>query len=84
MLLKRLTNLDKTIELHKFFDGSHPDMLGTYLAASVLYASIYKRDPTLIGYDYFGTISPDDRDFLQKVAKSTVEKYYNIKLYSNK
>ena len=72
--------LDKTIELHKFFDGSHPDMLGTYLAASVLYASIYKKDPTLIDYDYFGAINNEDREFLQKVAKSTVEEYYKIKL----
>ena len=75
--------LDKSIELHKFFDGSHPDILGTYLAASVLYASIYKKDPTLINYDYFGTVNAKDRDFLQKVAKTTVEEYYNIKLYGS-
>ena len=75
--------LDKTIELHKFFDGSHPDILGTYLAASVLYASIYKKDPTLIDYDYFGAINDKDREFLQKVAKTTVEEYYNIKLYGS-
>ena len=75
--------LDKTIQLHKFFDGSHPDLLGTYLAASVLYASIYKKDPTLIDYDYFGAINDKDREFLQKVAKSTVEEYYNIKLFGS-
>ena len=75
--------LDESIELHKFFDGSHPDVLGTYLAASVLYASIYKKDPTLIDYDYFGAINVKDRDFLQKVAKNTVEEYYNIKLYGS-
>ena len=75
--------LDKTIQLHKFFDGSHPDILGTYLAASVLYASIYKKDPTLIDYDYFGAINDKDREFLQKVAKSTVEEYYNIKLFGS-
>ena len=72
--------LDQTIQLHKFFDGSHPDMLGTYLAASVLYASIYKRDPTLIKYDYFGTINKKDKEFLQQVAKQTVEEYYSLKL----
>ena len=75
--------LDESIELHKFFDGSHPDILGTYLAASVLYASIYKKDPTLIDYDYFGTVNAKDRDFLQNVAKTTVEEYYNIKLYGS-
>ena len=75
--------LNQTVQLHKSFDGSHPDMLGTYLAACVLYAAIYNRDPTLIDYHYFGTISHEDRDFLQKVAKNTVEEYYNIKLYSN-
>ena len=73
--------LDESIELHKFFDGSHPNMLGTYLAASVLYASIYKKDPTLIDYNYFGAINDKDREFLLKVAKGTVEEYYNIKLY---
>ena len=75
--------LDKTIELHKFFDGSHPDILGTYLAASVLYASIYKKDPTLINYNYFGAINDKDREFLQNVAKTTAEEYYNIKLYGS-
>jgi hypothetical protein len=55
-------------------------MLGTYLAASVLYASIYKRDPTLIKYDYFGTINKKDKEFLQQVAKQTVEEYYSLKL----
>jgi hypothetical protein len=72
--------LDKTIKLHKHFDGSHPDIHGTYLAASVLYASIYKKDPTLIHYDYFGAINQKDRGFLQNVAKSTVEEYFNIEL----
>ena len=75
--------LDETIELHKFFDGSHPDILGTYLAACVLYASIYKKDPTLIDYNYYGAINNKDRKFIQKVAKSTVEEYYNIKLYGS-
>jgi len=72
--------LDETIKLHKYFDDSHPDILGTYLAASVLYASIYKKDPTLIDYNYFGAINHKDREFLQKVAKSTVEEYFNIEL----
>ena len=37
-----------------------------------------KKDPTLIDYDYFGAISDKDRKFPQKVAKTTVEEYFNI------
>ena len=31
------------IKLHKYYDGSHPDILGTYLAACVLFSSITNK-----------------------------------------
>ena len=65
------------IKLHKTFDGTHPDLLGTYLAASVVFASIYKSSPVGLSYNYFGAISDDDRDFLQRVANDTVKDFFN-------
>ena len=68
------------IKLHKYYDGSHPDILGTYLAACVLYSSITNKSPINIKYDYFGKIKLDDKLFLQNIAHKTVEDFFNIKL----
>ena len=68
------------IVLHKEYDGSHPSLLGTYLAACVVFSSITHKSPLQIQYDYFGKIAEDDKKFLQKVAKNTVEDFYGIKL----
>jgi len=68
------------IKLHKYYDGSHPDILGTYLAACVLYSSITNKSPINIRYDYFGKINSDDKLFLQNIAHKTVEDFFNIKL----
>lgn len=64
------------IELHKPFDGSHPSMLGTYLASCVVYASVYGRPVADIQYDYFGAIDPDDARFLRSVADETVTAFF--------
>jgi len=64
------------IKLHKI-DGTHPDILGTYLAACVVYASIYKDNPVGISYDYNGVINPEDKLFLQNIAYETVQAYLN-------
>ena len=72
--------INPDIVLHKEYDGSHPSLLGTYLAASVVFASITHKSPLLIKYNYFGQISKADMKFLQKVAKDTVEDFYEIKL----
>ena len=69
-------NQKPTIKLHKI-DGTHPDILGTYLAACVVYASIYKDNPIGISYDYNGAINSEDKLFLQKIAHETVQKYFN-------
>ncbi|MEL1224578.1 MAG: DUF4886 domain-containing protein [Candidatus Neomarinimicrobiota bacterium] len=68
------------IELHKFFDGSHPSLLGTYLASCVVYSSITQRSPVGIKYDYFGQIDKADIDFLQSIAHDTVEEFFGISL----
>ena len=68
------------IKLHKYYDGSHPDILGTYLAACVLFSSITNKSPINIRYDYFGKINSDDKLFLQNIAHKTVEDFFNIKL----
>lgn len=64
------------IKLHKNFDGTHPDLLGTYLAACVVYASVYGKSPVRNAYDYFGKIGKEDAAFLQQVADDTVKKFF--------
>jgi hypothetical protein len=64
------------IKLQKQYDGSHPDLIGTYLAACVVYASLYDRSPVGNPYDYYGAIDKDTALFLQKVAEKTVRKFY--------
>ena len=62
--------------LHKSFDGSHPDLIGTYLAAATVFASIYGKSPVGNSYDYYGKIDKDMARFLQEVAQKTVTAYY--------
>jgi hypothetical protein len=68
------------MKLHKQFDGSHPDLIGTYLAASVVYASLYGKSPVGNPYDYYGKIDKETTAFLQKVAETTVNRYYGTTL----
>jgi hypothetical protein len=68
------------IELHKPFDGSHPSLLGTYLAACVVFASITHQSPLEISYNYYDEISNTDKTFLQEVAHKTVEDFFSIEL----
>ena len=68
------------IKLHKHYDGTHPNILGTYLAACVVFSSITHLSPLNIEYSYYGEINDIDKKFLQKIAKETVEDFYNIDL----
>ena len=63
------------IRLHKS-DGSHPSLLGTYLAACTVFSSIYGKSPIGINYDYFGEISKQDKIFLQEIASEATSMYY--------
>ncbi len=64
------------IELHKPFDGSHPSMLGTYLAACVVFASLYDMPAVELRYDYFGAVGEDDAVFLRAIADEVVRDFY--------
>jgi hypothetical protein len=64
------------IKLHKDFDGSHPELIGTYLAACTVYASVYGKSPVGNKYDYFGKIDREMAAFLQQVAADTVKTFY--------
>tara|TARA_B100001093_G_scaffold440491_1_gene441024 strand:- start:285 stop:1064 length:780 start_codon:yes stop_codon:yes gene_type:complete len=68
------------IQLHKHYDGTHPSLLGTYLAAAVVFSSITHISPKNIQYNYFDAISDSDIEFLQKIAHETVEDFYGIDL----
>lgn len=64
------------MKLQQDYDGSHPTLIGTYLAACTVYASIYGKSPVGNSYDYFGKIDKDTAAFLQRVAEDTVRKFY--------
>ena len=64
------------IKLQKDYDGSHPDLIGTYLAACVVYASLYGKSPVGNRYDYFGKVDRETAAFLQQVAADTVKSFY--------
>lgn len=64
------------LSLQKHYDGSHPNLLGTYLAACVTYASLYEKSPVGNSYDYYGAIDKKTAEFLQQVAWDTVVTYY--------
>jgi len=64
------------IVLHTDFDGSHPDILGTFLAACVTYASIYNKPCTGNSYNYFGRIAATDVAFLQQVGDEVVKRFF--------
>ena len=64
------------IVLHETFDGTHPSMLGTYLAACVVYQSIYGQSVTAADYDYFGEVDAESAAFLRRIADETVREFY--------
>lgn len=64
------------IKLQKDYDGSHPDKIGTYLAACVVYASLYEQSPVGNTYHMLEPIDADTAIFLQTVAWDTVKSFY--------
>jgi hypothetical protein len=51
-------------------DGSHPTVAGSYLAACVMYASIYQESPT--GASYRAGLARSEGRILQEIAKTVV------------
>jgi len=63
------------ITLHHL-DGTHPALLGTYLAACTVFASVFNESPVGLNYDYNGLVNPSDKLFLQEIAESTVRTFH--------
>ena len=59
--------INPSIRLH-LPDGTHPNMLGTYLASSTVFATLTDASPEGLEYDYMGRVNDNDKAFLQKVA----------------
>jgi len=55
--------------LHLYSQDGHPTVAGTYLAASVLYRTIFGRSPA--GNSYSPRISDEEKNFLQGIAAQT-------------
>lgn len=55
-------------------DKRHPSLAGTYLAACVTYASLFKRSP--VGLKYTAGLDPAIAAHLQAVAWDTVQDYF--------
>ena len=55
-------------------DKRHPTLIGTYLSACTIYASVYKKSP--VGNTYLAGIDPKNASFLQATAWETVQEYY--------
>ncbi|MGH1438498.1 MAG: DUF4886 domain-containing protein [Cellvibrionaceae bacterium] len=64
------------LALHKAHDHTHPNLLGTYLAACVVYSTLYQQACSGIDYDYFGNINKETVLFLQRVADETVAQFF--------
>ena len=58
---------DPKIKLHHP-DGTHPSMLGTYLGACVVFATLTDSNPVGLKYNYLDKVSDKDRIFLQQIA----------------
>ncbi len=71
---------DPSLRLHNLQDHSHPSLLGTYLAAATVYASLYGRSPVGNSYDAWRAVDPAVARFLQEVAHETVEDYLGVRL----
>lgn len=67
---------DPEIKLHNAQDHSHPSLLGSYLAAATVYATIYGKSPVGNAYDAYGQIDAKTAGFLQQVAEDTVRGFF--------
>jgi uncharacterized protein DUF4886 len=55
-------------------DKRHPSLMGTYLAACTVYASLFKKSP--VGVKYTAGLDETAAKFLQTVAWETVQDYF--------
>ncbi len=64
------------MKLHKAYDGSHPSLIGTYLAAATTFGAVYGRPTVGNSFDAFGEIDAATLKKLQQVADDTVKKFF--------
>ena len=57
-------------------DGTHPSLLGTYLAACTTYAALYGRSPVGNAYRAEGAIDAEVALQLQQVAQDVVTQFF--------
>jgi hypothetical protein len=62
--------------LHKDFDGTHPNLRGTYLAACTVYLSLYGGSLEQMHYNYFGALPEDEAAFLRSVAETVTVSFF--------
>jgi hypothetical protein len=55
-------------------DKRHPSLAGTYLAATTVYSSVFRKSP--VGIKYTAGLDEATASFLQTVAWQTVQDYY--------
>ena len=58
--------------LHMSFDGTHPNLRGTFLGAYVVLLSLYGDVGDSLNYDYFGRLNADEVSYLQRIARAVV------------
>ena len=57
-------------------DGTHPSLLGTYLAACTTYATLYGRSPVGNAYRAEGLIEEEVATQLQQIAQDVVIQFF--------
>ena len=72
LAFERSYNQRPDLALHMEFDGTHPSLYGSYLAACVVYLTLYGGSLEGLQYDYFGRIPADITQYLQGIATETV------------
>ena len=73
---KNAYEADPKIKLHNI-DGTHPSLLGTYLAACIVYGVLYGDSPLGLEYNYNNKISEKEKLFIQTIAQNTVQDFLN-------
>lgn len=61
--------------LHADFDGTHPNLRGTYLGAYLVFLSLYGVEPRQLTYDYYGRLPAAEVGYLQRIARETVAEF---------
>ena len=60
-------------------DRVHPSLLGTYLAANVFVATLYRLSP--VGASYWAGLHQEEAEFAQQIAWKTVQTYFGIEVH---